>query len=68
MADEKRPAHYEFEKVMQWLYELRGSGYYGEIELKLANGHIVAVSPRPLCKPGEELPVVRPRKRFEVAG
>lgn len=68
MADEKRPAHHEFDKVVQWLYELRGLGYYGGVELKLANGQIVDVAPRPLCKPGEELPIVRPRKRMEAAG
>ena len=67
MADEK-PRHHDFDKVIKWLYECRAHGYYGAIELKLMNGEFTDVRPTPTCKPGEELPIVRPRKRLEAAG
>jgi hypothetical protein len=66
--DPKPKAHHDFDQVIRWLYELRATGYYGEIEMKWADGKIVAVLPRPLCKPGEELPVFRSRARLEAAG
>lgn len=62
MAEEKARAHHEFDKVISWLYENRAHGYYGVVELKFVNGQIVDVLPRPTCKPGEELLIVRPRK------
>ena len=64
MAGEQPRAHHDFETVIKWLYELRAHGYYGGVELKLMNGQIVDVRPTPMCKPGEELPIVRPRKKI----
>lgn len=69
VGEETKPrAHHDFDTVVRWLYELRATGYYGDIELKFYNGQCVSVSPRPSCRPGEALPIFSHRKRLEPAG
>jgi len=68
VAHDLRPAFHDFDKVVAWLYELRASGYYGDVGLKMLNGQIAHLSMGPTCKPGEEFPILRPRKRIEAVG
>lgn len=55
-AEERRPAHRDFEEFILWLRDLRRRGKFLTLQFTMQAGEILDVKPTPVVKPHEKLP------------